>query len=210
MSETHISVLKEETIDSLQIKPDGVYVDCTLGRAGHALEISKRLNEQGLLIGFDQDATAIEAAREILPERSILIHDNFRNLKTALQKHAISNVDGILLDLGVSSPQLDEKDRGFSYMQDAPLDMRMDETGELTAYTIINTWSYEQLVKIFYTYGEEKFSKRIARIIEGRREMKPIETTFELVDIIKDGIPAPARRKGGHPAKEFFKQFALL
>lgn len=206
----HESVLKREAIESLQIKENGTYIDCTLGRAGHASEIVSKLNKDGLLIGFDQDIEAIKAAKEELPEdRTLLIHANFRGLQKELEKRQIHNVDGILFDLGVSSPQLDQGDRGFSYRHDAKLDMRMDQRSDLTAYTIVNTWTYEQLIKIFFTYGEEKFSKQIARHIERQREKKAIETTHELVEIIKDAIPAPARRSGGHPAKRVFQAIRI-
>lgn len=206
----HESVLKQETIDALNIKPDGIYIDCTLGRAGHTLEIAKRLNEHGQIIGFDQDKVAIEAAEEILsPFNPILIHQNFRYLKEELHERGITEVDGLLFDIGVSSPQLDEAERGFSYQQDAMLDMRMDQSQSLTAKEIVNNWPFERLTKIFYTYGEEKFSKQIARNIERYRENKQIETTFELVDIIKNAIPAAARRKGGHPAKRVFQALRI-
>lgn len=206
----HESVLKAEVIDSLAIKPNGIYVDCTLGRAGHTAEIAAQLNETGKIIGFDQDITAIEAGKLKLESYNpILIHANFRNLKSELLRHGITQVDGILFDLGVSSPQLDEGHRGFSYQHDAKLDMRMDQTQELTAYTVVNEWDFHSLVRIFFTYGEEKFSKQIARKIEAKRALKPIETTHELVEIIKEAIPAPARRKGGHPAKRVFQAIRI-
>lgn len=206
----HESVLKNEVIDHLNIKEDGIYVDCTLGRAGHAIAIAERLSDQGLLIGFDQDQEAIQAAEKKLKSYpSILIHANFRHLKDELMKREIREVDGILFDLGVSSPQLDEAERGFSYQQDAKLDMRMDTRQTLSAYDIVNNWSYKDLVYILFTYGEEKFAKQIARNIERRRKVKPIETTFELVEVIKDSIPAPARRKGGHPAKRTFQAIRI-
>lgn len=206
----HESVLREEVIESLAIKPNGVYVDCTLGRAGHAKEIASRLNEEGLLIGFDQDIEAIEAAKIHLKDfNSILIHANFRELKNELHKRDVIKIDGIFFDLGVSSPQLDQGERGFSYQHDAKLDMRMDQRSLLTAKEIVNSWTYEELVKIFYIYGEEKFSKQIARSIEANRKHKVIESTHELVDIIKESIPAPARRKGGHPAKRIFQALRI-
>ena len=206
----HESVLKEESIESLHIKPDGIYVDCTLGRAGHAKGIMKQLSDQGLFIGFDQDIEAIDAAKTILPEEhSLLIHANFRQLKAELSKREIYSVDGFLFDLGVSSPQLDQGERGFSYQHDATLDMRMDQRQDLTAYEIVNNWSYEQLVRIFFRYGEEKFSKQIARKIERARESNHITTTHDLVEIIKSAIPAPARRKGGHPAKRIFQALRI-
>lgn len=206
----HESVLKNEVIEQLNIKRDGIYVDCTLGRAGHSLAIAEKLSDDGLLIGFDQDEEAIQAAEAKLASYpTILIHSNFRHLKTELQKRDINKVDGILFDLGVSSPQLDDGDRGFSYRYNARLDMRMDKRQELTAYTIVNTWSYENLAAVISAYGEERFAKRIARTIERERKVKPIETTYELVDIIKRSIPAPARRKGGHPAKRTFQALRI-
>lgn len=206
----HESVLKKETLEVLGIKEDGVYVDCTLGRAGHAKSITDQLGKDGLLIGFDQDAQAIAAAKEVLPqEKTLFIHQNFRDLKAALHAHDIQEVDGILFDLGVSSPQLDEVKRGFSYQHDAPLDMRMDQRQELSAYTVVNHWSYEKLVHIFFRYGEEKFSKQVARQIEQVRKKEPIESTFDLVNVIKQAIPAPARRKGGHPAKRVFQAIRI-
>lgn len=208
----HYSVLKQETIDGLQIKPEGTYVDCTLGGAGHALEIARRLGEKGRLIGFDQDEAALSHAKELLTpyeDKCLFVHANFQMLKEKLQEHQIDSVDGILFDLGVSSPQLDQKERGFSYQEEAPLDMRMNRKQKLTAYDVVNEWSYEKLVKIFFRYGEEKFSKQIARKIEQRRTDRPIETTYELVEIIKDAIPAFARRKGGHPARRVFQAIRI-
>src|SRR5690625_4337792 len=208
--EAHESVLKIETIDSLHIKPNGIYVDCTLGRAGHAKEITSFLSNQGKLIGFDQDIEAIEIAKTLLPkENALLIHANFNKLKAELHKRDIFSVDGVLFDLGVSSPQFDDGERGFSYQHDAKLDMRMDQRNPLSAYEIVNSWTYEQLVRIFFTYGEEKFSKQIARNIERQREIQSIETTHDLVEIIKDSIPAPARRTGGHPAKRVFQALRI-
>lgn len=204
----HVSVLLKETVDKLDIKPDGTYVDCTLGGAGHSLYLVQQLNEEGHLIAIDQDETAIQHAKNILKDhihKVTFVQDNFRNLEHILEILDISKVDGVLYDLGVSSPQLDTPERGFSYHYDAKLDMRMDQTQSLSAYEVINEWPYEQLVKIFFRYGEEKFSKQIARKIEARRENTPIETTFELVDLIKEGIPAAKRRKGGHPAKRVFQ-----
>lgn len=204
----HYSVLREEAVDGLNIKPNGVYIDCTLGAGGHAEAIASQLSENGLLIAIDQDLQAIEAAKKRLDkyeDRTLFIHANFQELTEQLEQHAITEINGILYDLGVSSPQLDQKERGFSYQHDAPLDMRMDQTKTLTAANVINHWPYEQLVKIFFRYGEEKFSKQVARKIEEKRKAKEIETTFELVEVIKEGIPAPARRKGGHPAKRIFQ-----
>ncbi len=206
----HESVLKKEVIEQLNIRPDGIYVDCTLGRAGHALAISEKLGERGLLIGFDQDETAIQVAENLLPkENTLLIHDNFRHIKKALKEHGIEQVDGVLFDLGVSSPQLDEAERGFSYQQDAMLDMRMDQRQSLSAYHIVNECSAEELANIFHLYGEERFSRQIARRIVEERKRAPIKTTLELVDIIKQAIPAPARRKGGHPAKRSFQALRI-
>jgi len=210
----HETVLLEEAVDGLNIKPDGVYVDCTLGGAGHSLRILEELNEEGHLYAFDQDEVAINEAKTILKETNpqakvTLIQDNFRNLTDALQKVGIDAVDGVLYDLGVSSPQLDMGERGFSYNADARLDMRMNQNQQLTAYDIVNDWDYNDIVRILFQYGEEKFSKQIARKIEKQREEQPIETTFELVDIIKDSIPAPARRTGGHPAKRTFQAIRI-
>ncbi|WP_179151922.1 16S rRNA (cytosine(1402)-N(4))-methyltransferase RsmH [Oceanobacillus senegalensis] len=208
----HFSVLKDETIKGLNIKENGTYVDCTLGGGGHSKEIVSRLSNAGLLIAFDQDLDALEAAKERLApfkDRILFIHANFREMEQKLKEHDIEHIDGILFDLGVSSPQLDRGDRGFSYHQDARLDMRMDQTAELTAFDVVNSWSYNHLVSIFFRYGEEKFSKQIARKIEDYRKSKAIETTSELVGIIKDAIPAPARRKGGHPAKRIFQAIRI-
>ncbi|MFJ7825049.1 16S rRNA (cytosine(1402)-N(4))-methyltransferase RsmH [Psychrobacillus sp. NPDC096623] len=208
----HTTVLLKETVDGLAIRPDGVYVDCTLGGAGHSEYLVKQLNEKGRLICFDQDMTAIENAKlKLAPylDKVTFVHANFRYLKDELYQIGIEKVDGILYDLGVSSPQLDTPERGFSYNYDAPLDMRMDQTSELTAYHVVNEWSYEKLLKIFFRYGEEKFSKQIARKIEKAREIEPISTTFQLVELIKEGIPAAARRTGGHPAKRIFQAIRI-
>lgn len=208
----HISVMLNETIDYLDIKEDGIYVDCTLGGAGHALYLLNQLNDDGRLIAIDQDTTALDNAKEVLKDhlhKVTFVHSNFRELTDILKKLNIEKVNGIYYDLGVSSPQLDVPERGFSYHHDAKLDMRMDQTQQLSAYEVVNQWPYEALVKIFYRYGEEKFSKQIARRIEAHREHQPIETTLELVDIIKEGIPAKARRKGGHPAKRVFQAIRI-
>lgn len=208
----HKTVLLEETVDGLNIKPDGIYVDCTMGGAGHTSLILSKLGPNGKVFAFDQDEMAIQHAKKILAPYSDqvnLIKANFRFLQEELEKRGVYEVDGILYDLGVSSPQLDTPERGFSYQHNAPLDMRMDQEGELTAYDIVNKWDFNDLVYIFHKYGEERFSKQIARKIEIAREKKPIETTFELVDIIKEGIPAPARRKGGHPAKRIFQAIRI-
>ncbi|MDE4086296.1 16S rRNA (cytosine(1402)-N(4))-methyltransferase RsmH [Planococcus maritimus] len=208
----HTTVLLHETVDGLNIRPDGIYVDCTLGGAGHSEYLVQQLSDEGHLYCFDQDVTAIEHAKEKLKDhlhKITFIHANFKYLKEELEKHGIEKVDGILYDLGVSSPQLDTPERGFSYHHDAPLDMRMDQSAELSAYHVVNEWRFEDLVRIFYRYGEEKFSKQIARKIEAAREKQPIETTAQLVECIKDGIPAPARRKGGHPAKRVFQAIRI-
>ncbi|EHA6121475.1 16S rRNA (cytosine(1402)-N(4))-methyltransferase RsmH [Staphylococcus pseudintermedius] len=208
----HISVLLKETVDQLNIKEYGVYVDCTLGGAGHSQYLLNQLSDEGRLIAIDQDMTAINHAKEKLQQdlhKVTFVHNNFRNLANILAELNIDKVDGILYDLGVSSPQLDVPERGFSYQHNAKLDMRMDQTQPLSAYEVVNTWSYETLVKIFFRYGEEKFSKQIARKIEARRQQQPIETTFDLVACIKEGIPAKARRKGGHPAKRVFQAIRI-
>lgn len=208
----HTTVLLKETVDGLNINPDGIYVDCTLGGAGHSEYLVKQLSPQGLLICFDQDIIAIENAKIRLAhylDRVTFVHSNFRYLKDELYKLNIYKVDGILYDLGVSSPQLDTPERGFSYHHDAPLDMRMDQTAELTAFHVVNEWAYEDLVRIFFRYGEEKFSKQVARKIEEARKKAPVETTGQLVELIKDGIPAAARRKGGHPAKRIFQAIRI-
>lgn len=207
----HVTVLLNEAVDGLNIKQDGIYVDCTLGGAGHSSKILERLTT-GHLYCFDQDQIAIDAAKERLSKigsNFTIIHSNFVNLKTRLNELGIEKVDGILFDLGVSSPQFDTGERGFSYNHDARLDMRMDTSKTLDAYMIINTWSYEKIVEILYKYADEKFAKKIARKIEQVRTDKPIETTFELVEIIKEAIPAPARRKGGHPAKRTFQALRI-
>lgn len=208
----HTTVLLKETVDGLNIDPDGVYVDCTLGGAGHSEYLVQQLSDKGRLICFDQDTTAIENAKiRLAPyiERVTFIHSNFRYLKEELVAHGFEQVDGILYDLGVSSPQLDTPERGFSYHHDAPLDMRMDQTATLTAFDVVNHWAYEDLVRIFFRYGEEKFSKQVARKIEEARKVAPIETTGHLVELIKEGIPAAARRKGGHPAKRIFQAIRI-
>ena len=207
----HKPVLLEECLEALAIRPDGVYLDGTLGRAGHSLEILRRLTT-GRLIGIDRDMTAIEAAKERLAEfgdRVTLVHSNFSELGAVLDDLGIDGIDGMLFDLGVSSPQLDEAHRGFSYMQDAPLDMRMDSTAALDAYEVVNTWSGEELKRILRDYGEERYAPQIARAIERRRETKPIETTFELVDVIRSAMPAAALREKQHPAKRSFQAIRI-
>jgi 16S rRNA (cytosine1402-N4)-methyltransferase len=208
----HTTVLLHEAVEGLAVKSDGIYVDCTLGGAGHSKEIVKKLSPEGRLICFDQDMTAIEAAKENLKDylaQVTFVHANFRGLKAELDRIGVPSVDGILYDLGVSSPQLDTPERGFSYNHDAPLDMRMDMSSALTAYDVVNSWSYGDLVRIFFRYGEEKFSKGIARKIEAAREQSPIRTTAELAELIKSGIPAAARRTGGHPAKRVFQAIRI-
>ncbi len=207
----HITVLKEEAIEGLNVKPDGIYVDCTLGGAGHSAAILSQLTT-GHLYAFDQDETAIKAGSERLSQISnnwTIIPRNFRYIKEALSELGVEKVDGILYDLGVSSPQFDIGVRGFSYQHDGPLDMRMNQEQTLTARKIVNEWPYQELIKIFFRYGEEKFSKSIARVIEKEREKHTIETTYELAELIKAGIPAAARRKGGHPAKRVFQALRI-
>ena len=208
----HTTVLLKETVDGLNIKPDGIYVDCTLGGAGHSEYLLSQLSDKGKIYDFDQDEKAIRNKKKKLEsygERIVLVPNNFKYLKEELNARGIEKVDGILYDLGVSSPQLDTPERGFSYNHDAPLDMRMDQSAAISAYDVVNTWSFHDLLRIFFQYGEEKFSKQIARKIEAAREIKPIETTFRLVVLITDGIPAPARRKGGHPAKRVFQAIRI-
>ena len=209
----HVTVLLHEAVALLEIKPDGLYVDATLGGGGHTGEILKQLTT-GTLYSFDQDDTAIQYntkqyADEIAAGKLVLIHQNFRTLKSALAERGVTAVDGIVYDLGVSSVQFDDGQRGFSYNYDAELDMRMDQRQTLTAKTIVNDWPFNDLLRILSRYGEDRFPKQIARKIEQHRENGPINTTFELVDIIKEAIPAPARRKGGHPAKRTFQALRI-
>ena len=207
----HVSVLLEECIEGLAIKPDGIYVDGTLGGAGHSSRIAAKLTT-GRLIGIDRDNVALEAAAERLKpyeDRVTLVHANFCDMDQALQGLGIDKVDGILLDLGVSSPQLDDGQRGFSYMTDAPLDMRMNGEDARDARQIVNTWSYEEIKRILYDYGEERFAPRIAAAICRRREQAPIETTLELVDVIKSAMPASALREKQHPAKRSFQAIRI-
>ena len=207
----HYSVLLEEAVEGLNIKENGIYVDCTLGGAGHSLEILKKLTT-GKLYAFDQDNVALENAKIKLSDyadKVVFIKSNFENLKEKLAEQNVYEVDGVLYDLGVSSPQLDTPERGFSYNYDTRLDMRMDTDASISAYEVVNEYSYHDLVRIFYRYGEEKFSKQIARNIEKKRELAPIETTFQLVDIIKESIPAAKRRTGGHPAKRVFQAIRI-
>lgn len=209
MEFTHKSVLLGETIESLNIKPDGIYVDCTAGGGGHSGEIAKRL-ESGRLIAIDQDPEAIEVLHERLGKFDCvtIVHDNFVNLKNILSSLEIENVDGILADLGVSSHQLDKGERGFSFHCDAPLDMRMSKEG-LSAADLVNTLEEKELCRIIQKYGEEKFAPRIAKNIVSKRQAKPIETTLELAEIVKEAIPAAARRTGGHPARKTFQALRI-
>ena len=205
----HDTVLLKETIDGLNIKPDGIYVDATLGGGGHTSYLLDQLTT-GRVISFDQDILAINHAKEKFnDDRLALVHRNFKYLKEELNKLGIEKIDGILYDLGVSSPQLDLVERGFSHSKTARLDMRMDQTQSLDAYEIVNTYSYDDLVRIFFRYGEEKFSKQIAREIEKRRAEKPIETTTELSDLIKSKIPEKFKRMKGHPARRVFQALRI-
>ncbi len=208
----HVSVMLEEVLEGLSIKPGGIYVDCTLGGAGHSKEIAKLLGPEGILIGIDQDINAIKAAGEKLEEykdRVKLVHNSFFNLKQVLEELNIDTVDGILMDLGVSSHQLDEAQRGFSYMQDAPLDMRMNRDDPVSAKELVNGLSLEELSQIIWDYGEERWGKRIAQFICEERKHKEIETTGDLTNIIKKAIPANARREGPHPAKRTFQALRI-
>ena len=207
----HVSVLLEECLDGLAIKPDGVYVDGTLGGAGHSSQIAKRLTT-GMLIGIDRDPVALQAAGQRLApyEKNVkLVHSNFCEMAQVVKDLGFSGVDGILLDLGVSSPQLDDGERGFSYMTDAPLDMRMNNEDALSAHTVVNTWSQEELKRILFDYGEERYAPRIAAAICRRREEKEIDTTLELVDIIRSAMPAQALREKQHPAKRSFQAIRI-
>ena len=207
----HQPVLLEECLQALDIRPEGVYLDGTLGRAGHSLEILRRL-KGGRLIGIDRDMTAITAAKERLAEfgdRVTLVHSNFSEVGDVLRDLGVSGVDGMLFDLGVSSPQLDEAHRGFSYMQDAPLDMRMDETAALDAFQVVNTWGEEELRRILYDYGEERYAPQIARAIVRRRGECPIATTLELVEVIRSAMPGAALREKQHPAKRSFQAIRI-
>ena len=207
----HVTVLLDETVNAVVTNPTGRYVDCTLGGAGHSKKVLTKLDATGKLIGFDQDALAIGHAKEIFgqDERVTLVNRNFESLEETLIELELLPVNGILFDLGVSSPQLDEAERGFSYMQDAPLDMRMDPSGALTAQEIVNTWSGENLAKLIWDYGEEKWSKRIAQFIVQKRNERPLETTGDLVQAIKAAVPAAVRRSGPHPAKRTFQAIRI-
>lgn len=211
MEFNHVSVLLNECLEGLNIKENGIYVDGTLGGAGHSSEILKRLSKEGRLIGIDQDTDALKAAKERLKDYSnvTFVHSNFSNIENVLNNLNIDGVDGILMDLGVSSYQLDEGERGFSYMKDAPLDMRMNRENDFSAYNVVNEYSEEDIYRIIRDYGEEKFAKRIASFIVENRQEKNIETTLELVEIIKNAIPAKARREGPHPAKRTFQAIRI-
>lgn len=207
----HVSVLLNEAVDMLQVKEDGVYVDCTLGRGGHSAQILKRC-PKGHLYAFDLDQNAIEESRprlQAIGDNFTLIHQPFENLDMALDELGVEGVDGILMDLGVSSPQFDDPNRGFSYRFDARLDMRMDQSQDLDAWKVVNTYSADDLARVFREYGEEKHAWKIACAIEKARTQKPIDTTFELVDIIKGALPASVLRKKGHPAKQVFQALRI-
>lgn len=211
MEFSHVSVLLKETIEGLQIQPEGVYVDATLGGGGHSLAIAKKLSS-GKLIGFDQDADAIEAAKKRLKEyenRVMIIHSNFEHMIKELHKNNIYAIDGLVMDLGVSSAQLDIAERGFSYMKDAPLDMRMDRGSSFSAYDVINGYREEELCRIIRSYGEENWAARIAKVITERRREKPIETTLELVEIIRRAVPKKFRDENIHPAKRTFQAIRI-
>lgn len=208
----HKSVLLQECIDALNIRPDGIYLDGTLGGAGHSSQIARRLTEGGRLIGVDRDRTALAAAKERLAPyagRVTLVHSNFAEIDAILDSLGIPAVDGMLFDLGVSSPQLDDASRGFSYMADAPLDMRMDKDDALTAGEVVNTWPQGELRRILYDYGEERYAPQIAAAICRAREKAPVETTLELVDIIRSAMPAQALREKQHPAKRSFQAIRI-
>lgn len=211
MDYIHKPVLLNACIEALHIRPDGVYVDGTLGRAGHSIEIAQRLTT-GRLLCIDRDMAAIDAAKVRLApylDRVTLIHSNFSELEDVLRQAGVSGADGMLFDLGVSSPQLDDASRGFSYMHDAPLDMRMDASAPLTAYEVVNAWSYEELRRILYEYGEERYAPAIARSIVRAREIAPVQTTLELVEVIKSAMPPSALREKQHPAKRSFQAIRI-
>ena len=211
MEFNHVSVLLREVLEGLDIKEDGIYVDGTLGGAGHSLEIVKRL-KTGKLVGIDQDLNALKKAEEVLGEymdKVILAHDNYENIDLVLSQYGIEKVDGILLDLGVSSHQLDEESRGFSHNKDAPLDMRMDETKEFSAWDVVNKYSEKELESIIWSYGEDRWAKRIAKFIVAERSESPIDTTIQLVSVIKKAIPKDVRKDGHHPAKKTFQAIRI-
>ncbi len=208
----HISVLLDESVDMLNVKPDGVYVDGTLGGGGHSELILKRLGEKGRLIGIDRDMTAIRAASERLKsygDKFTAVHDNYKNIKAVLRDMGIEKIDGAILDLGVSSPQLDDGERGFSYHKDARLDMRMNREDSLSAYEVVNTYSQEELKRIIFEYGEERYAGQIAKKIVSQRDIKPIETTFELSEIIRSAFPQKERFRDKHPAKRTFQAIRI-
>ncbi len=210
MEFSHVSVLLNETVDSLNIKPDGIYVDCTLGGAGHTSLVLSRLGANGRVIGIDRDDDALQNAKEkIKDERLITVKDNFENLKNAVNSVGFDKVDGIIMDLGVSSHQLDVAERGFSYIKDAPLDMRMDQTAPLTAYDVVNRYTERDLARILRDYGEERFAPKIALRICSARNEKPIETTLQLAEIIISAIPQKFRYEGGNPAKRSFQAIRI-
>lgn len=208
----HIPVLLQECLDGLQIRPDGVYLDGTLGLGGHSFEIASRLGEKGHLICLDKDDFALKSAAERLApfkDRILFVHSDFRRARDVVFELGFDGIDGMLFDLGVSSPQLDDAARGFSYLQEAPLDMRMDRSAALTAYDVVNTYPEEELVRIFFEYGEERYSRRIASAIVREREKKPFDTTAELVSVIKSVMPAAALREKQHPAKRCFQAIRI-
>lgn len=211
MEFNHIPILLDKVIEGLDIKENGIYVDGTLGGAGHSLEIIKRLKD-GKLIGIDQDENALKKAKEVLSDyedQAILVHNNYENIKEVLKGLNIEKVDGILLDIGVSSHQLDEGSRGFSHNKDARLDMRMDRSNDFTAWDVVNKYSEKELEHIIWNYGEDKWAKRIAKFIVEERKVKPIDTTLELVTVIKKAIPKKVRMEGGHPAKQTFQAIRI-
>ena len=212
MADAHIPVLLAETVKALNIREEGIYVDGTMGYAGHALAIVKQLSAQGRYIGFDRDEAAVKSATKRLSpfgDRVLVFHENYENAVRTLKQHRIDGADGILLDLGVSSPQLDNAERGFSYMQDAPLDMRMDRREQGSAADLINTASTEELTRIFREYGEERFAKRIAERIAEARKVRPVATTFQLNEIVYAAVPNKARIKGSHPSKRVFQALRI-
>ena len=208
----HIPIMLDSCLDNLKIKPNGVYVDATLGGAGHSSEIAKRLSEKGTLIGIDKDIEAINVSKERLKNskcKVLFVNDDFKNFKQILENLGIEKVDGVLIDLGVSSYQIDNKERGFSYIGDGKLDMRMNQNQKLSAYEVVNNYTYEKLVKILYEYGEESFAKNIVRNIINKREVSPIQTTKELVEIIEKSVPAKVLHKGGSVAKKTFQAIRI-
>ncbi len=212
MAFEHVSVLLHETVDGLNVKPDGIYVDATLGGGGHAFEVCSRLNDKGRFIGIDQDADAIEAARKRLAgfgEKVTIIRSNYRDMRPQLQKIGVDKVDGIVVDLGVSSYQLDTAERGFSYRVDAPLDMRMDQRQKTTARDIVNSYSEEELYRVIRDYGEDRFAKNIAKHIVAEREKGSVETTEQLNEIIRHAIPMKIRKTSGHPSKRTFQAIRI-